>query len=484
MYSTLKLFQHSKRRRICLNTLKKVFNLTRNFPSYDAQFNTQFNVCEIYRTRKQTESTFKSLGLSWTGDFESLKYFVADSLKMNGTWSQPGGDKKVFVAEDASNSIIWRKNKSILTIDGVKANQLKREVCRCICDYSSESSHASTEIEDLKQGQQSNEEAIQALSDTTSHMGALVSQFQDFMDKNKGIDGSAEYKNLHAGHVNKILDRDANDAEGNKSINTEQLTSITIKDWDNSLLPNITIATCDAETIGNKGQNMPTIDKLHTTNNGIIPINVNNEGECNVNEGETNDPIVLVNPLNLIESDNDELKHKDNVNPIVSAEVATSIKYDNKQVRNNNKTTFAEVVASSFAFNTCDTLEKSPTNKSQNNSQQIINDPPSDSADGFIGVDRRHNRVKKFLLSGIADNVKECQIVSYLKQRNITPTYISVFPSKRKGTISAKIHFRSADCSLVQQQKFWPQFVNCKTWQSEGEIRSNITHNGKYSTYV
>ena len=38
--------------------------------------------------------------------------------------------------------------------------------------------------------------------------------------------------------------------------------------------------------IGNKGQNKRTIDKLHTTNNGIIPIKVNNGGECNVNEGE------------------------------------------------------------------------------------------------------------------------------------------------------------------------------------------------------
>ena len=59
---------------------------------------------------------------------------------------------------------------------------------------------------------------------------------------------------------------DANDAEGNKSINTKQLASITINDWDNSLLPNITIASCDSEPIGNKGQNMQTIDKLHAVN--------------------------------------------------------------------------------------------------------------------------------------------------------------------------------------------------------------------------
>ena len=44
-----------------------------------------------------------------------------------------------------------------------------------------------------------------------------------------------------------------------------------------------------------KGQNMRSTDKLHTTNNGIIPIKVNNGCECNVNESETNDPTILVN---------------------------------------------------------------------------------------------------------------------------------------------------------------------------------------------
>ena len=165
-------------RRVILSTASPSQNLASSL--LDSANNDSLNTGEIYRTRKQTESTFKSLGLCWTGDFESLKYFVADFLKLSGTWSQPGGDKKVFVAEDAS--IIWRKNKNILTIEGVKENQLKREVCRYICDYSSESFDASTEIEDLKQGQQSNKEAIQAFSDTISHMGAVVSQFQDFMD--------------------------------------------------------------------------------------------------------------------------------------------------------------------------------------------------------------------------------------------------------------------------------------------------------------
>ncbi len=37
--------------------------------------------------------------------------------------------------------------------------------------------------------------------------------------------------------------------------------------------------------------------------------------------------------------------------------------------------------------------------------------------DGFIGVKRRRNRIKKFFLSGIDERVKEAQILSYLEQQ-------------------------------------------------------------------
>ena len=57
-----------------------------------------------------TESIRKSPSLPWAGEFESLKQFVAVSLKRKDVWSQPGGDKKVFALEDVS--IIWRKIKS------------------------------------------------------------------------------------------------------------------------------------------------------------------------------------------------------------------------------------------------------------------------------------------------------------------------------------------------------------------------------------
>ena len=354
-------------------------------------------------------------------------------MKLTGTWSQPGGDKKVFVAEGAS--VVWRKNKNILTIEGVKANQLKRDVCRYICDYSSESSHASTEIEDLRQGQQSNEEAIQALSDTISHMGAVVSQFQVFMDKNnkssigeKKSYRSVEYKNLHAGHVNEMCGRDANDAEGNKSINTEKLASITINDWHNSLLPNITIASCDSEPISNKGQNMQTIDKLHAVNSGF------------------NDESVQV----------------------------TAVGYDNS---------YAKVAARRSPAITSQRIESPKENTLIN--QEL----PIDADDGFKGVERKRNRIKRFFLTGIAECVEEKHIRAYLESRNIKPTHISIFKSRREGTVSAKLNIRSVDAKLVTAEKFWPMFVKCKQWKSSDNNRSadcgsNTTQKGSNSTYV
>ena len=107
---------------------------------------------------------------------------------------------------------------------------------------------------------------------------------------------------------------------------------------------------------------------------------------------------------------------------------------------------------------------------------------PGDIHDGFIGVERK--------LTGVAENVKENQILSNLEQRNITPTYISMFRSRRRGTISARIHIPSGSCALVQKENFWPKFVGCTPWRSKeydsktAERQVNVTLDGIYSTYA
>ena len=141
------------------------------------------SITKVSCTGMSTEATLKSLGLAWSGDLESLKTFVSKSLKLNGTWSQPGGDKKVFTGKNVSD--IWRKNKNLLAFEGVKANQVKKKVCRLMCDYPSKSPDASVEFENLKHGQLLNGKTIQELSDTVKHIDAVISQFQDFMEKNR-----------------------------------------------------------------------------------------------------------------------------------------------------------------------------------------------------------------------------------------------------------------------------------------------------------
>ena len=49
-----------------------------------------------YSDRNDVLSSKSKLHLYWSGDFASLKHFVCSVIKLQGCWSQPGGDKKVF----------------------------------------------------------------------------------------------------------------------------------------------------------------------------------------------------------------------------------------------------------------------------------------------------------------------------------------------------------------------------------------------------
>ena len=77
-----------------------------------------------------------------------------------------------------------------------------------------------------------------------------------------------------------------------------------------------------------------------------------------------------------------------------------------------------------------------------------------DDSDGFIGVKRKRNRIKKFFLSGIAENVNDQDILCYLEKRKVIPTYLSLFKSKRKGSISAKLHVQANVCPQPRSQGF------------------------------
>ena len=70
----------------------------------------------------------ENLSLAWTGDYNGLKSLVNDDLKLSGIWEQPGDHKKVFTSTELT-SILWSKDKKILTIE-----QLKQTLCSMLIE--------------------------------------------------------------------------------------------------------------------------------------------------------------------------------------------------------------------------------------------------------------------------------------------------------------------------------------------------------------
>ena len=393
------------------------------------------------------------LSLAWTGDYESLKQFVRETCKLDGSWDQPGGDRKLFTVGDSK--ILWKKNKSLLSFDGPRANVLREELCRRLCErndgnldpvvvhntgggHSSELSDLYSDMEHIKQDQLANGEVIRTLSESILHITSAISEFRDYIGNNKtSLSERASTRSINhnekSENGNQVITQDPIEIDDNDSIVSDQLVNsmghtqaehISQLD-DSSEVPSRTI---------NETLTVSTADCI--------------AGEQYVNSNVDEEPEAVV-----------------------------------------HQKTYAQVVKS--IKNLKCNEEPSTFDKSENTSQNHLPQGGID-ADGFIGVDRRRKRTKKFFISGIHESVKESQILSYLEQRNITPTHISLFRSQRRGTRSAKIHIPSLMGSLVQTESFWPKFVKCRLWQPKTVGNSTVrgtrtkitTHLGEYSTYV
>ena len=127
----------------------------------------------------------------------------------------------------------------------------------------------------------------------------------------------------------------------------------------------------------------------------------------------------------------------------------------------SKQTTYAEVTASQPVLSATGEMTKNPvpnipgemTKKSKSDKKQFndteqeqhfkASEPPVNTPivieDGFIGVERKRNKTKQLLLTGIAENVKENQIKSYLQDRDVTPIRVTLFQSKRKGQSLRKL---------------------------------------------
>jgi hypothetical protein len=149
------------------------------------------------------------ISFAWTGDFDSLKLLIAEDLKLDGTWEHPGGDKKVFKFNDSS--IIWRKNKGLLQIEGDEMGKVYQHLCKKIlnslhssvknvnssdmsCQTNVDTPRLSSctcadvvfDIEELKLGQEINREIIQALSQSVEQIVEAMGQCKGEKSAEKG----------------------------------------------------------------------------------------------------------------------------------------------------------------------------------------------------------------------------------------------------------------------------------------------------------
>ena len=168
----------------------------------------------------------------------------------------------------------------------------------------------------------------------------------------------------------------------------------------------------------------------------------------------------------------------DNV-AVIDDSLSENDSYNQEKKSRKNQKSYAKIVASdsnvTYSEKTVDKNKSIGQNKTPEVSKTKVAKSSCDS-DGFVGVVRNRTRTKKYFVSGIAENVNENHILSYLREREIIPTYISIFRSKRRGSLSAKINIPKAVCSLVEQKGFWPMHVSCKPWKPSNQEKNSVQH--------
>ena len=360
-----------------------------------------------------------------------------------------GWGQKLFTLGDST--ILWKKNKNVLRLDGARANEIMQSLCKLMLSSeapisddrqpSMQSAAVCDTLGDLQRGQSVNSEAIQAISGTITHITSVMSQFQNFMDKYNAVHCDIT---LNTAREAFEYGNHENICHGNKAID-------------------------DSPSGPNEFTNL-------NVSNASEPVNYITGSEHG-NQEATHGACEAVDVSSLAPNEQTDLS-------------ATEQLKSNNEVLNVEQTptqghmlTYADIVSS------CETVtsnkHKSISQKSPCKTKEMSCDP-----DGFIGVERKRRKTKKFFLTGIAENVNENQILSYLNKKNIIPTYLSIFPSRRRGVLSSKIHVPSAASLLVQEENFWPKYVTCKPWRAKDDIKNslvrkiNLTHKGTPSTFV
>ena len=120
----------------------------------------------------------------------------------------------------------------------------------------------------------------------------------------------------------------------------------------------------------------------------------------------------------------------------------------------------------------------------QNNPIEIQSDSSDVNGVGeesFVGVERK--RIKRLYLGGVREGATEKLISDYMNRKGITPTFVRLMKSKRKGTIAVRVNVLNDDFELASMKEFWPMHVYAREWLSKErwlqKSGSDIQKNGE-----
>ena len=133
----------------------------------------------------------------------------------------------------------------MLSFDGPRANVLREELCRRLCErndgnldpvavhntgsvHSSKLSDLYSDIEHIKQDQLANGEAIRSLSESILHITSAISEFRDYIGNNKtGLSERASTRSINhnekSENGNQVIAQDPIEIDDNDSIVSDQL---------------------------------------------------------------------------------------------------------------------------------------------------------------------------------------------------------------------------------------------------------------------
>ena len=112
------------------------------------------------------------------------------------------------------------------------------------------------------------------------------------------------------------------------------------------------------------------------------------------------------------------------------------------------------------------TLVRISTNS---NDSSCTNETFDDDFENYV-----RKRTKCFYVGGILPSIPEDMITTFVTEKGLSVTKVSIFRNKRLGTAFARLNIvNSSEASRVLDPDFWPRGVSCRPWLSYNAYRRN-----------